>query len=247
MLVLVLDLKMKPARVHSWNVSPDEATAIQMNLRPKVEVCDYERPVKLIGATAVAFDLSNDLVHAVVVTMQYPEMSIVEQFGITQEIRFPYMSGLLAFREGGPLIQCFHKIEKVPDVILFHAHGKAHPREFGLASHMGVLLDTPSIGISTKLLVGHHKELSMEEGSQTSIIYQERSVGTALRTKEGVKPIYISVGHKIDLTSSVKIVKDCITHYQSPEPLRLAQLAVAKQKSGQTINSEQISVQTTLF
>ena len=150
LLVLVLDLKMKPARVHSWNVSPDEATAIQMNLRPKVEVCDYERPVKLIGATAVAFDLSNDLVHAVVVTMQYPEMSIVEQFGITQEIRFPYMSGLLAFREGGPLIQCFHKIEKVPDVILFHAHGKAHPREFGL-SHMGVL-DTRPLGYQQSCL-----------------------------------------------------------------------------------------------
>ena len=245
--MLVLDLKMKPARVHSWNVSPDEATAIQMNLRPKVETCPYEGPFELIGATAVAFDPNNDVVHAAVVIMKYPEMSLIEQFGITQEIRFPYISGLLAFREGGPLIQLFHKIEKEPDLILFHAHGQAHPRAFGLASHLGVLFDIPSIGISTKLLVGHHKELNIEKGSHTPIIYQEQSIGAALRTREGVNPIYISVGHKTDLISSVKIVKDCTTHYQRPEPLRMAELAVAKQKSGQAIDSVQASTQTTLF
>ena len=108
-------------------------------------------------------------------------------------------------------------------------------------------MDIPSIGISTKLLVGHHKELNIEKGSHTLIIYQEQSIGAALRTREGVNPIYISVGHKTDLISSVKIVKDCTTHYQRPEPLRMAELAVAKQKSGQAIDSVQASTQTTLF
>ena len=245
--MLVLYLKMKPARVHSWNVSPEEAAAIQINLRPKVEIVPYDGPTNLIGATSVAFDTNNDIMHAVVCVVKYPEMSLKEQFGISQEIRFPYVSGLLAFREGGALIQLFHKIEKEPNLLMFHAHGQAHPRGFGLASHLGVLLDIPSIGISTKLLIGHHTELDMEKGSHTPILYKDRSIGTALRAKEGVNPIYVSVGHKTDLTSSLRVVKDCITHYRRPEPLRLAQLAVTKQKTGQSIGSIKPSSQTTLF
>ena len=238
---------MKPARVHSWNVSPEEATAIQVNLRPKVKVLPYDRPINLIGATAVAFDTNNDTIHAVIVVVKYPEMSLTEQFGISQEMRFPYISGLLAFREGGPLIQLLHKVGKDPDLLMFHAHGQAHPRGFGLASHLGVLLDTPSIGMSTKLLIGHHKELDIEKGSHTPILYQNQSIGTALRSKEGVNPIYVSIGHKTDLISSLRIVKECTTHYRWPEPLRLAQLAVAKQKSGQAVGSIEPSSQTTLF
>ena len=128
--------------------------------------------VHLVAGTAVEFDPSYDTIHAAIVILRYPGMELVEQYGISEEIRFPYVSGLLAFREGPPLMHLVRKIKHQPDVILFHAHGQAHPRGFGLASHLGVLLDMPAIGVSTRILVGHHEELDTVKGYQAPIIYE---------------------------------------------------------------------------
>ena len=238
---------MKPVRVHSWNVSPDEASVIQINLRNKVKVTALQDAVHLVAGTAVAFDPSYDTIHAAIVILQYPGMELVEQHGISEEIRFPYVSGLLAFREGPPLMHLVRKIKHQPDVILFHAHGQAHPRRFGLASHLGVLLDVPTIGVSTRILVGQHEELDNEKGDQAPIIYKEQHIGIALRSKNNVKPVYVSVGHKTDLSSAIDIVMGCVTRYRRPEPLRMAQIAVNVQKEGQLIDLDTGGNQTTLF
>ncbi len=238
---------MKPVRVHSWNVSPDEASVIQINLRNKVKVTALQDAVHLVAGTAVAFDPSYDTIHAAIVILQYPGMELVEQHGISEEIRFPYVSGLLAFREGPPLMHLVRKIKHQPDVILFHAHGQAHPRRFGLASHLGVLLDVPTIGVSTRILVGQHEELDNEKGDQAPIIYKEQHIGTALRSKNDVKPVYVSVGHKTDMSSAIDIAMSCVTRYRRPEPLRMAQLAVNVQKEGQLIDLHTGGNQTTLF
>ena len=238
---------MKPVRVHSWNVSPDEASVIQINLRNKVIVSALQDPVHLVAGTAVAFDPSYDTIHAAIVVLQYPGMELVEQYGISEEIRFPYVSGLLAFREGPPLMHLVRKIKHQPDVILFHAHGQAHPRRFGLASHLGVLFDVPAIGVSTRILVGQHTELDTEKGYQAPITYDGKNIGIALRSKNNVKPVYVSVGHKTDLNSAIEITMGCVTRYRRPEPLRMAQRAVNIQKDGQVINLDTGGSQTTLF
>ena len=238
---------MKPVRVHSWNVSPDEASVIQINLRNKVKVSALQDAVHLVAGTAVAFDPSYDTIHAAIVILRYPGMELVEQHGISEEIRLPYVAGLLAFREGPPLMHLVRKIKHQPDVILFHAHGQAHPRRFGLASHLGVLLDVPTIGVSTRILVGQHEELDNERGDQAPIIYKEQHIGIALRSKNNVKPVYVSVGHKTDLSSAIDIVMGCVTRYRRPEPLRMAQIAVNVQKDGQLIDLHTGGNQTTLF
>ena len=238
---------MKPVRVHSWNVSPDEASVIQINLRNKVKVTALQDALHLVAGTAVAFDPGYDTIHAAIVILRYPEMELVEQYGVSEEIRFPYVSGLLAFREGPPLMHLIRKIQHQPNVILFHSHGQAHPRKFGLARHLGVLLDVPTIGVSTRILVGQHGALDNERGDQAPIIYKEQQIGTALRSKNNVKPVYVSVGHKTDLNSAIDITMGCVTRYRRPEPLRMAPLAVNIQKDGQVINLDTGGSQTTLF
>jgi len=157
------------------------------------------------------------------------------------------MSGLLTFREGAPLMSLFKKVSQNLDLVLFHSHGQAHPRRFGLASHLGVLLDIPSIGISNKILVGHYTGLSNEKFSVEPIIDGSESVGMALRSRENKNPIFISIGHKVDLDSSVGLVKSLVRQYKAPEPIRLAQLFANKQKDGEDIDIKMDVGQESLF
>ena len=228
---------MKPVRFHSWNVEPNEAEAIQNNLRQKVLTQPIKNDIQYIGGTAVSIDTVNNMVHAALVILNYPGLGPVEQHGISQEIRFDYMSGLLTFREGAPLMSLFRRVVQNLDLVLFHAHGQAHPRRFGLASHLGVLLDVPSIGISNKILVGHHVQLSNEKFSIEPIIDGSEEIGMALRSRENKSPIFISTGHKTDLESSVRLVKSLVKKYKTPEPIRLAQLSANKQKDGEDIEA----------
>ena len=238
---------MQPARVHSWNVSPNEASAIQLNLREKVKVLTYSDNPGLIAGTSVTIDPSNETIHAALVVLRYPSMELVEQYAISSDIQFPYISGLLAFREGPPLMHLFLKVQHKPDFIFFHSHGQAHPRRFGLASHVGVLLDTPSIGVSKRILVGEHKIIQQEKGWHAPILYREEEVGTIIRTKEGVGPLYLSVGHRSDLLSAMRLTKACVLNFRLPEPLRLAKLAVDNHKEGKVVDSYVGGGQTSLF
>ena len=238
---------MKPVRFHSWNVDPSEAEAIQNNLRQKVITMPITNDVRYIGGTAVSIDTGNNRIHAALTVLSYPALELIEQNGISQDMRFDYVSGLLTFREGAPLMSLFRKTNQDMDLVLFHAHGQAHPRRFGLASHLGVLLDVPSIGVSNKILIGRCGHLPNEKFSETPIVDGSESVGVALRSKESKKPIFISVGHKTDLDSSVRLVKNLVKKYRTPEPIRLAQLAANQKKDGENIDIETNIGQGSLF
>jgi len=240
-------LKMKPVRFHSWNISPNEAIAIQNNLRRKIIFSPVDEDIRFVGGTAVALDAEKSIIHAALTILKYPSLEIVEQKGVSQEMTFDYISGLLTFREGAPLMSLFRKTDQDIDLIVFHSHGQSHPRRFGLASHLGVLLDVPSIGVSNKMLAGSHDHLSQQKYSEKPILLNGETIGMALRSKESKKPIYVSTGHRSDLTSAVKLTKQLVRKYRLPEPIRLAQLAANQQKEGGVIDLVTESGQESLF
>jgi Deoxyinosine 3''endonuclease (endonuclease V) len=238
---------MKPVRFHSWNISPNEAIAIQNNLRRKIIFSPVDEDIRFVGGTAVALDAEKSIIHAALTILKYPSLEIVEQKGVSQELTFDYISGLLTFREGAPLMSLFRKTDQDIDLIVFHSHGQSHPRRFGLASHLGVLLDVPSIGVSNKMLAGSHDHLSQQKYSEKPILLNGETIGMALRSKESKKPIYVSTGHRSDLTSAVKLTKQLVRKYRLPEPIRLAQLAANQQKEGGVIDLVTESGQESLF
>jgi deoxyribonuclease V len=160
-----------------------------------------------------------------VVVLRYPEFGIVEVKVVEDKIMFPYIPGLLSFRESPLILAACEKLSNVPDLVLIDGQGIAHPRRFGLASHVGLLLDLPTIGCAKSILCGRHQPVAEEAGSYAELLDKGEIIGAALRTKSGVKPLYVSVGHRIDLASALWWVMKCCLGYRLPEPTRLAHLA----------------------
>jgi deoxyribonuclease V len=158
--------------------------------------------------------------------MRYPELTLLEEATFSTRVSFPYIPGLLTFREGPPLMAAFAKLHKTPDVIFFDGQGIAHPRGIGLAAHLGLLLDRPAIGCAKSRLVGSHAPVGDNRGDWTELIHQDRQVGAVLRTRERIKPVYVSQGHRIGLERAVALVLACCRGYRIPEPIRRAHLAV---------------------
>ena len=238
---------MKPTRFHSWNVSPEEASAIQLNLRDKVEVQPLPNDIELVCGTSISHDPNTNTVHVALVVSKFPAMELVECHSLSEETTFPYVSGLLAFREAPSLMTLLKRIQYQPDVILFHSHGLAHPRKFGLACHLGVLFNIPSIGVADRVLVGYHDNLPIEKGCYVPLKDNKQELGLVLRTKEDEIPIFVSVGHKSDLFTAMELTMKCITRYRHPEPIRQAQLAVRAQRDGENIDLEHGSNQASIF
>jgi deoxyribonuclease V len=162
-----------------------------------------------------------------VVVLSYPELGVVETKIVRGRLDFPYVPGLLSFRESPLTLAACERLSITPDLFLVDGQGVAHPRRFGLASHLGLLLDRPTIGCAKSLLCGSHETLEAEPGSCAEVTDRGEAIGVALRTKLGVKPIYVSIGHKIDLSTAVQWVLKCCRGYRIPEPTRLAHLAAA--------------------
>ena len=217
---------MKARTLHSWQVSVTQAQAIQQELAPQVsqrnELADEPRFVA--GVDISARD-ARGVVKGAVVVLRYPELALEEAKVVESKVDFPYVPGLLSFREAPVAIDAFEKLTLIPDLILVDAQGIAHPRRFGFASHLGLLLDTPTIGCAKSILCGRHEPLGLEAGCYTELVDNGEVVGVALRTKERVAPIYVSVGHKIDLANAIKYVLACCRGQRLPEPTRLAHLA----------------------
>jgi deoxyribonuclease V len=155
-------------------------------------------------------------------------LETVEEAAATVPVRFPYIPGLLTFRELPAVAEAWERLERRPDVLIFDAHGLAHPRRFGLACHGGVLLDVPSIGCAKSLLVGRHGPLGEARGSTAAIVHRDEVVGVALRTRAGVKPVYVSIGHRMDLETAVRIVLQVSTRFREPETTRRAHALVSR-------------------
>jgi len=231
---------MKTNEFHRWDVTYSEAAAIQEALRGKLILRDdgqddgLSDPVRSVAGADISYDRGSDLFFAAVVLMKYPELTLLEEAAVSARVSFPYIPGLLTFREGPPLIAAFAKLRNLPDVVLFDGQGIAHPRGIGLASHLGLLLDLPAIGCAKTRLVGFHEMVGEKRGEWTKLIYQDRQVGAVLRTRERIKPLFVSQGHRIGLPRAVELVLSCCRGYRVPEPVRRAHLTVNRLRMEQT-------------
>ncbi|NPV60429.1 MAG: deoxyribonuclease V [Actinobacteria bacterium] len=219
-------------RRHAFDVSVAEAREIQERMRREVS----EGPpldlsgVRRVAGTDISYLRESRLALGVAVLMSFPELEPLETATAVLEVPFPYVPGLLSFRELPALLPALEALSTLPDLILADGQGVAHPRGFGLASHLGVLTSIPTIGCAKSRLLGEAEEPGTEKGDWTPLRYAGRTVGAALRTRRGVKPLYISVGHLIDLPSCLRAVLSCTRGFRLPEPQRRAHLEAEKLK-----------------
>ena len=207
---------------HSWNLNQQEAFKLQQQLAPRVI---RTAGIKIQDITTVAgidTHYHKGIATAAVVTLRLTELTAVDQATAVRRISFPYIPGLLSFREGPVVLDAINKLTSPPDVLIFDGHGIAHPRRFGLACHVGLLLDIPSIGCAKTWLSGRYTEPELEKGSYSYLRDGKEIVGAVVRTRRNVKPIYVSIGHRINLQNSIRIVLNCCRRYRLPEPIRLA-------------------------
>ena len=212
----------KISAMHRWDVSPKEAVAIQRKLCARVVVADRLGPVQRVAGIDVGFKDRGAVVRAAVVVLQYPELTLVEQVVSERPAQFPYVPGLLSFREAPVVLDALAKLAYAPGLLLCDAQGYAHPRRFGLASHLGVLTDTPAIGVAKTRLIGEHAPVPAQMGAWTPLRDRDEIIGAALRTRTGVKPLYVSVGHRVCLETALRFVMSCVTKYRLPETTRWA-------------------------
>ena len=222
-----------PRAPHAWNVTPKRAIEIQRSLADAVMCRGSVRSLHLAAGADLAFSAGGKECIAGVVLWDIREQCVLEQYVIRRPVRFPYVPGLLSFREAPAVAAALRKLRREPDVFLFDGQGYAHPRRFGLACHVGLWLNRPSIGCAKSILVGSCDDPASKKGAQTPLVHKDERIGLALRTRDGVKPVYVSVGHKLSLASAATIVLECCTKYRLPEPTRLADQLVAKAKRGE--------------
>jgi len=214
-------MKIKP--LHDWNLSPREAIELQKQLRFEVIAQDdFGLPIKTVAGIDLGFDIKTDTSRAVVVVLSFPELELLEKSEALLPIQFPYVPGLLSFRETPVAIKALEKLTLAPDLILCDGQGLAHLRRFGIACHIGLIADVPTIGVGKSILVGKFENLGETRGSVAPLIHRGEQVGAALRTKDKVQPVYVSVGHRVSLTTAVDLVLQCAPKYRLPETTRLA-------------------------
>lgn len=200
-----------------------EAKAIQEALRKKVRVRPLRVEPRLIAGLDASFTGGKSgRVRGAACLYSYPALEPVEDAVVEMDITFPYVPGLLTFREGPALTEAFMKLGRRPDLLIFDGQGIAHPAGMGIASHMGVVLGMPSIGCAKSRLVGRHREPGRKRGSRARLVLDGKTVGAVLRTRDGVRPVFVSPGHLVSLEDSIRIVLRCARRYRLPEPIRRA-------------------------
>ncbi len=213
---------MKPKLPTKWNLTPGEAMRFQERLRERVVLEDRFNPIRFVAGADLAFDPRTALAFAGVIVYRFPELEEVERRMARRKLRFPYVPGLLSFRESPVLLAAFARLRTEPDLILIDGHGRAHPRLFGIACHIGVLFDKPTIGCAKSLLVGEHDEPGPQLGAASPLFLRGEQVGMVLRTRANVKPIYVTQGHRVSLETAVKLVRQCLDGFRIPRPTREA-------------------------
>jgi deoxyribonuclease V len=214
---------MSSSPLHPWTLDPDEAARLQSSLRERLILAWDGRAVETVGGVDIA--LAGDQARAAIVVLRYPELTALAAVTADVPLVFPYVPGLLAFREGPAVLAAWEKLPVKPDLLMFDGQGIAHPRGFGIASHMGLWLDTPSIGVAKSRLYGRHEEVGPRPGDRADLRdgrSQNRVIGTVLRTREKANPLYISPGHRIDVEHAAVFVLACGRGYRLPEPTRWA-------------------------
>ena len=222
----------EPSR-HDWNLSPGDAVALQRELRVQIRLQPLEHPPRTIGGADISFNLYSDVFYAAVVVLDYASLEVVEVAYHTETVTFPYVPGLLSFREIPTLLKAWDKLKEKPDVTMVDGHGIAHPRRMGIATHFGLATGTPTLGCAKKILAGKYPEPAAAANSTTPITDRGETIGYALRSKARSNPIFISPGHLLDLPGALEIARHCLGKYKLPEPTRRAHLAVNAFRRGE--------------
>ena len=216
---------MKYRDLHSWDVTPEEARQFQNELRSQVIQTDRFGTLNTVAGVDIGF--KKDIALASVVVLRFPELQVVDSVVTESPVRFPYIPGLLSFREIPPLLTAFTALQTEPDLVIVDGQGIAHPRRFGLASHLGLILDKPTIGCAKSRLWGRYEEPDSEQGAYTYLIDKGEVIGAAVRTRANVRVVYVSIGHRISLDSARVWVLACCQGYRLPETTRYAHNAAS--------------------
>jgi deoxyribonuclease V len=224
-------------KLHSWNLSYSQARELQTELACKVKFTPLKKETELIAGLDCAFSKDGERIFATVIVLRRPQFELVETVSASRKVAFPYIPGLLSFREAPVCIAAVEKLRNQPDVFIVDGQGVAHPRRLGLAAHLGLFLDRPTIGCAKSRLTGMYEEPALDRGSY-SLLKDEKVgrntkfeiIGAVVRTRTNVKPVFVSVGHKCRLEDAIRVVLECAVKYRLPEPSRLAHQAVSKLK-----------------
>ncbi len=230
------------AKFHNWNLTPQEAMRIQTEMRERLVLRWDNRPVHTIGGVDVS--IKGEFTRAAIVVLSYPDLTPLEASVEDAPLVFPYIPGLLSFREGPAVLAAWHKLQNKPDLLMFDGQGIAHPRGIGIASHMGLWLERPTIGVAKSRLYGLHAEVGPKLGDRADLLDKSTNViGAVIRTREKTNPLYISPGHLMDVEHAVEYAMACITRYRLPEPTRWAH----KVAGGENLPGSSMGDQPALF
>lgn len=207
---------------HAWDLSPEAAVQLQRSLAPLVHQEALSRPPQRIAG--VDMSVRGDQVQAAVAVLSLPDLAVVEEATWRGGVEFPYVPGLLSFREVPAVLRALAQLSRLPDVIMADAQGIAHPRRFGLAAHLGVLLEWPTIGVAKSRLYGRFEEPGPEQGARSWLYDRKTIIGAVVRTRGNTQPVYVSIGHRVTLDEAVALTLACTTRYRIPEPTRQAHL-----------------------
>jgi deoxyribonuclease V len=216
-------------KLHSWDLTPEEAARVQSDLQQRLILRWDNRPVHSIGGVDVS--VKTDTARAAIVVLSYPELKPIEAAVSDAPLVFPYIPGLLSFREGPAVLLAWSKLQNQPDLLMFDGQGIAHPRGIGIAAQMGLWLERPTIGVAKSRLYGRHAEVGPQSGDRADLLDKNGNlIGTVLRTREKTNPLYVSPGHLMDVEHATQFVLDCCTGYRLPEPTRWAHKVAGGEK-----------------
>ncbi|CAN5865951.1 deoxyribonuclease V [soil metagenome] len=213
---------MRIPTLHRWDLDPVEARALQDELADRVDTATPIGPWETIAGADASYDLGGDTIFAGLVVVRARTLEVVERVGAAGPAAFPYVPGLLSFREAPTLLEAFSKLKTPPDLVMFDGQGIAHPRRLGIASHVGLWLDRPTIGCAKSLLCGRYREPGSDRGDRSPLVDRGEVIGAVLRTRRRVKPVFVSPGHRCDLEGAVEAVLATCPKYRLPVPIRLA-------------------------
>lgn len=231
---------MKIQQRHSWSLSADEAIALQQSLKQEVITTDQLGDVRTVAGVDVGFEDDGETTRAAIAVLSFPTLQLQERAIARRPTSFPYIPGLLSFREVPAVLDALEKLSIIPDLLLCDGQGTAHPRRFGIACHVGLLTQLPAIGVGKSLLVGKHSEVPDQKGAWVPLQHKGDTIGAVLRTRPGTKPLYISPGHRVSLQTAIDYVLRCTTKYRLPETTRHAH-KLASETSTAELEIEQLS------
>jgi len=240
---------------HRWDFTPKEAARFQLELRGRLcKQADFGE-IRTVAGADIAVELASGagkgqkeaVGYAGVIVYSFPGLEEIERRSARLRLTFPYVPGLLVFREGPVLLEAFAQLRTEPDLLLFDAHGYSHPRRFGLACHLSVVLDKPGIGVAKSRLIGYHEEPPDRVGAWSPLVDAEETVAAVLRTRAGVQPIFISIGHRVDLETAIEFALACTDGYRVPKPTREADHFVEQLKRGEAVPEKLSRAQSSLF